>query len=67
MRSVSRGVPRCRRRRRRSGALLAEPEGIELGTVWRPENEVVNRLKVVKDVYSVVPFGGQTPRAVASV
>jgi HAE1 family hydrophobic/amphiphilic exporter-1 len=23
------------------------------------ENEVVNRLKVVKDVYSVVPFGGQ--------
>lgn len=28
----------------RSGALLAEPEGIELGTVWRPENEVVNRL-----------------------
>lgn len=27
-----------------SGALLAEPEGIELGTVWRPENEVVNRL-----------------------
>jgi hypothetical protein len=27
-----------------SGALLAEPEGIELGTVWRPENELVNRL-----------------------
>lgn len=27
-----------------SGALLAEPEGIELGTVWRPENEVTNRL-----------------------
>jgi HAE1 family hydrophobic/amphiphilic exporter-1 len=23
------------------------------------ENEIVNRLKVVKDVYSVVPFGGQ--------
>ena len=23
------------------------------------ENEVVNRLKTVKDVYSVVPFGGQ--------
>ena len=23
------------------------------------ENEVVNRLKIVKDVYSVVPFGGQ--------
>ncbi len=23
------------------------------------ENEVVNRLKVVKDVYSIVPFGGQ--------
>ena len=27
-----------------SGALLAEPAGIELGTVWRPENEVANRL-----------------------
>lgn len=27
-----------------SGALLAQPKGIELGTVWRPENEVVNRL-----------------------
>jgi hypothetical protein len=27
-----------------TGALLASPDGIEIGTVWRPENEVVNRL-----------------------
>lgn len=38
-----------------SGALLAEPEGIELGTVWRPENEVVNRLA---RLYLYRRFGG---------
>jgi hydrophobic/amphiphilic exporter-1 (mainly G- bacteria), HAE1 family len=32
-------------------------DGVQLRTLV--ENEVVNRLKVVKDVYSVVPFGGQ--------
>jgi hydrophobic/amphiphilic exporter-1 (mainly G- bacteria), HAE1 family len=32
-------------------------EPVQLRTLV--ENEVVNRLKVVKDVYSVVPFGGQ--------
>ena len=32
-------------------------DGVQLRTLV--ENEVVNRLKTVKDVYSVVPFGGQ--------
>jgi len=32
-------------------------EPVQLRTLV--ENEIVNRLKVVKDVYSVVPFGGQ--------
>jgi HAE1 family hydrophobic/amphiphilic exporter-1 len=32
-------------------------DGVQLRTLV--ENEIVNRLKVVKDVYSVVPFGGQ--------
>jgi HAE1 family hydrophobic/amphiphilic exporter-1 len=32
-------------------------DGVQLRTLV--ENEVVNRLKVVRDVYSVVPFGGQ--------
>jgi HAE1 family hydrophobic/amphiphilic exporter-1 len=32
-------------------------EPVQLRTLV--ENEVINRLKVVKDVYSVVPFGGQ--------
>jgi len=31
--------------------------GVELRTLV--ENQIVNRLKTVKDVYSVVPFGGQ--------
>jgi len=32
-------------------------DGVQLRTLV--ENEIVNRLKTVKDVYSVVPFGGQ--------
>ena len=32
-------------------------DGVQLRTLV--ENQVVNRLKTVKDVYSVVPFGGQ--------
>jgi multidrug efflux pump subunit AcrB len=32
-------------------------DGVQLRTLV--ENELVNRLKTVKDVYSVVPFGGQ--------
>jgi HAE1 family hydrophobic/amphiphilic exporter-1 len=32
-------------------------DGVQLRTL--AENELVNRLKTVKDVYSVVPFGGQ--------
>src|SRR5215475_7314335 len=32
-------------------------DGVELRTLV--ENQIVNRLKTVKDVYSVVPFGGQ--------
>lgn len=41
-----------------SGALLAEPDGIELGTVWRPENEVVNRLArlVLQRRYGSLPY-----------
>jgi hypothetical protein len=27
-----------------TGALLVAPDGIETGTVWRPDNEIVNRL-----------------------
>ena len=34
-----------------------EYDAVQLRTL--AENEVVNKLKVVKDVYSVVPFGGQ--------
>ncbi len=32
-------------------------DGVQLRTL--AENQIVNRLKTVKDVYSVVPFGGQ--------